>query len=364
MAINTAAIYAELKKINARTENNKFPSIPSPPFLQGLLFDCEMHTVKIEKFYIEVTEELDDKERLLRNMKTTVEIKKRQALIGNDAIKKLPTGKEREAAVDDLFEDNIKELLTLENDVASLNHLETIIRHVQSNLNRTNANVRMLAKLMEQQINRLNVGLPSDPETKDLLQGLGEVEKLEDEMDLDDVESSTESVMPIEDAGGSEATSALTTPTAEATTTSSTDDIDVTALFSSDDSDEDPNGDTEISEETTSEEAVPEQQAAQSKTAAEGAQINKGQPEEADESVTVMFDGGGLDIDDIDAGIKGSEPVKTTPAEQPKKTEEKALKETSPPPKAKEGKEASKDQSKAIKPAEDNIDIDDILNSM
>ena len=358
MAINTAAIYAEIKKINARTETMQFPAIPTPSFLQSLLFDCEMHTVKVEKFYIEVTEDLDNKERLFRNLKTEIEIKKRQALVSNESVKKLPTGKEREAFVDDLLESEHKNLLTLENEVASLGHLETIIRHVQSNLNRTNANVRMLAKLMEQQINRLNVGLPSDPETKDLLSSLGEAEKMEEnEMDLEDVESVTESVMPVEAAGGAEAMYSETTTEPAGT-------VDVTALFLDEDSVEDPNKeDNEPPVETLAEAPTQEQQAAQSKTAPEGAQNKKGQPEEADESVSVVFDGGGLDVEDIDASGEKA-PAKTTPVEQPKKPEEQI--KTAVPPKAKEEKAAPKDQKESAtnKVVEENIDIDDILNTM
>lgn len=165
-------------------------SIPSPLYIQEKIIECNDSQRKVEKYYIECTQLLSRKERLLRTEKLNIEVLRRQTLVNNEKIKKLPTGNEREAAVGELLEDKHYNLLEIENQVSALKDVLNAIKTVQRNLKATNMDVKVLVRVMEQQVNRLNMGSTEDKDVKELRKSFSEIDDLEksldDEINIDD----------------------------------------------------------------------------------------------------------------------------------------------------------------------------------
>lgn len=191
---NILSIYDKLLKLKIDLD---LESIPVPSYIQEKIIQCNEYQRRVERYFIEVTQFLSVKERMFRIEKLNIDMLRRQVLINNESIKKLPTGKEREAAVDEFLEDKYQELLKLENTVCALKDILSAVKTVQSNLKATNADIKVLVRVMEQQINRLNMGHPEDPEIKKLRKTFSELdayeksleEDLEEEIDTEDVES-------------------------------------------------------------------------------------------------------------------------------------------------------------------------------
>jgi len=189
MSVEPAVIYDELLAVKVELD---FEDDPRPSTLQDKIIECNGAMRKVEKRMIQVTRELAGREKDLKIEEARLEVKKRSLLINDPEIKKKPTGKEREAAADEMLEGDLKKLLDMGNAVAELHNLQSSIKLVHQNLKTTNSDIRTLMRIMEQQISRLNVGTRDDKEVKDLMDGLGEADELDGEMTLDDVESSAE----------------------------------------------------------------------------------------------------------------------------------------------------------------------------
>jgi hypothetical protein len=188
-AAKMSAIYDRL--LSLKIDLN-FNDVPTPAYIQDRLILCNEYQRVIEKFFIEVTRDLSKSDRLFRAEKLNIEVLKRQTLTNNERVKKLPTGKEREAAVDELLEPQYKNLLNLENESCSLHDLLSAVKAVQMNIKATNSDIKTLVKIMEQQIGRLNIGAVTDPEVRAFNKELAELDRMEEEMTAEDVESSEE----------------------------------------------------------------------------------------------------------------------------------------------------------------------------
>lgn len=184
-----AHIYDDLLKLDIQLN---FQDVPSPSYIQEQIIKCNSYQLKAERYFIEITRDLSIAERLYTTEKLNISTLRTSIITNDERIKKIPTGKEREAAADEMLEDNHRELLKLENDVNDLKAILSAIRQKQSTLRSTNSDIKSLQKLMEQQVNRLNIGHPDDPDVKDLSERFSEIDKLEEEFELDDVESSIE----------------------------------------------------------------------------------------------------------------------------------------------------------------------------
>lgn len=164
-------------------------NVPTPAYIQSKIIDCSDQQRKVEKYFLQIKRSTTLLEKRFRIKKVEIEVKKRDILTNNSQAKKIPTVKEREAYADGLLEDNISELLDLENDMNEHKSLLDSINLVLRNLKGTNSDIKSLVRIMEQQINRLNVGTHEDPEVSDLARGLEDLDSLEDEIDLDDADS-------------------------------------------------------------------------------------------------------------------------------------------------------------------------------
>lgn len=173
-------------------------NVPTPSYIQGKIIKCNDLQRQVEKHYLNIKRRTTLLEKNFRIKKVEVEIRKRDILTNNSKAKSLPTVKEREAFADGLLESVYTELLTLENDLNEFRSLLDSIKLVERNLKSTNSDIKALIRIMEQQIGRLNVGTHDDPEVSGLSRDLDDISDLEEEIDLDDVEESTEFVPPNE----------------------------------------------------------------------------------------------------------------------------------------------------------------------
>ena len=189
MNIEFGKIYDDL--LNLHISLN-FEDIPTPSYIQERIIECNNHQRKVEKYEVSVRRQLSQRQSAHNTEKFNVESKKRVLITNNDRIKRLPTGREREAAADEFLENENKELMLLENEVNELKNLLAAIKTVQSNLKTTNSDIKLLIRIMEQAINHLNIGQRDDKDVKELQAGFTYLEKLDDEITLDDVESSEE----------------------------------------------------------------------------------------------------------------------------------------------------------------------------
>lgn len=180
MSTNYSYIYDELLKLDI---NLSYDNIPSPQYIQEKIIQCNRYMAKVERFSIEISRALTTAERTFKIEKLNLEMLRRNTLTNNSAIQKAPTGKEREAAVDELLEDNHRELVKLENTVNDLKSIQSSIKLKYATLKLTNTDIRQLIKLMDQQINRLNIGHPDDPDIKELTQTYKEIDELEKQIE-------------------------------------------------------------------------------------------------------------------------------------------------------------------------------------
>jgi hypothetical protein len=180
MNSNYSYIYDELLKLDV---NISYEDIPNPRYLQEKIIQCNRFIAKTERFSIEINRALSTSEKAYKTEKLNLEMLRRNTLTNDIVIQKFPTGKEREAAVDEKLENNYKELLKLENTVNDLKAIQSSIKLKITTLRLANTDIKQLMKLMDQQINRLNIGHPDDPDMKDLTNTYKEIDDLEKEIE-------------------------------------------------------------------------------------------------------------------------------------------------------------------------------------
>jgi len=354
-----SVIYDDLLKVNISLD---FDNVPTPKYLQDKIFECSTAMHKVEKHAIESTREMSGKDKEYRLEKSKIEIKKREILTSNESVKKLPTGKERESAAEELLEDDYKNLLELETRLNELKNLLTAIKLVQQNLKGTNSDIKMLMKLMEQQINRLNIGLPDDPEMASLNKTFAEIDEMEEEMTLDDVESSEESIDSEDGQEDAEEETPEDTSDAddqvseESSVKSDSDDeedLDIASFLGEDATDFSSEDETK---ESAAEDAQEQEQVAQSEDSG-SEPLETGDTKGSEEAVEVEDSGDlNMDLGDLDLGNDTST---ETPVEESSEVliEEDKVEETESPPE--EENEVSISDTE-----EEGFDIEEILTSI
>lgn len=184
-------IYDELGKLTVALD---LDDDPTPNYIQNKLIECNDCQRRATRLNIEVTKALSHAERYYRVEKLKLEILRRETLTNNTSIKKIPTGKEREAAVDDILEDKHKMILDYQNKVNELTALADSVKEVQREIRGTNSDIKLLVKVMEESVKGLNIGSSEDPEIRNMKKDLAELEKLDEEITVEDVDSSEEYV--------------------------------------------------------------------------------------------------------------------------------------------------------------------------
>jgi hypothetical protein len=378
MSLDKAKIYADLSGIKTEINND---DCPSPSYIQECTFDRNQAERKVEKHYLAVKQELSQIRRLFKIEKFNFDARKRQALSNNEKIKKLPTGKERESACEELFEEDLRKILNLENDFNDLKDLMDAIVMVQGNLKNFAADIRVQLKVMENQVNRLNIGTREDPDVAELHRSLAEIDELEKEMTADDVDSSSESVQeePVDELITAEVTGEDTSSVADQGTSEQLVEDDTLSSFLVDDSSVEEDSD-QTEEDSASEEFTLVEDADAVSVPKDTGAPAKGSSKEKVKAPVTEFDLSDIGID-IDMGV--SEPMSTHNTET---TKQKITTTTEPPtaPKitpAEKKKEKSVSEKRKEAPSEPadiapvktsesakggitDIDLDDILTML
>ena len=115
--MDKARIYADLLKLDI---NISYQDVPTPSQIQSLIITCQEYQQKVEKHMLNISMELSTMENRLRIEQLNITRKRNDMLTNDESIRRLPSIKEREAAVDDQLEGEHKALIELENDVNSL----------------------------------------------------------------------------------------------------------------------------------------------------------------------------------------------------------------------------------------------------
>jgi hypothetical protein len=366
MPIDTGTIYDQILKLRLDLD---FEDIPTPAYLQEKILECSNAMRTIEKRIIEVTREFSIKERDLKLEQMRLEVKKRGLLVNDPVIKKIPTGKEREAAADEKLQADHERVLALENDVIELQNLLSSVRLVHQNLKTTNSDIRVLMRIMEQQIFKLNVGSRTDKEVSGLMAGLSEVEQLEDELTPDDVASSSEGIdLDKPDGLSEEATQIKTDPAPEEVGSESGDEVDSMASFLTDDPEEMGDQETTPAGDGEENDVGPAQSAV-------GKEVAKTKNSDPSTTEAAVKGGGGSVVTglEIDLGDVLDEPHAPSAAPPVAKSEGspsdvksgKVIIEKKEEAKPKAAVVAPVDKPPPKKgPEEAELDIDDILNSL
>jgi len=386
--VNFSDIYDKLLKLDVQLEDL---DNPSPSYINRKLTECAKKMSEVQMVYINQSRALTVAKRNLSIEKAELEILKRKALVNNEAIrKKYTTAKEREAAVDEMYEDNNQRISELENDVADFqNVLATIRTHIQL-LRARNSDIKTQARLTELQILKLNILPTDDPTIKEYARSLGELskleEKLDEEIDLDNVETVEESTKPediisdnidadIIDVIGSSAEENAPETNKLGQVQSTAEDIEIEGL-----SDVSASGKSEPSEDidmsplmdglddlpgvstlkaSTAVEVEEEESSTVATSIATEDEEDSGEKGDSiSDILSVLDEDGGLSQEDVKTSSDASE-TKAEVVAEPKK--EKASEKTAPT-KSQSTKEPVKEDSASV--SDSGIDLDDLLENL
>lgn len=223
MALEISRYYDELGKLDIELE---FHENPSPTYIQKKTVECNEKLRKSQKLYLEIERALTVAQRALYIESSQYNDQKKRVLTENEKIKKFPTIKEREAAVEEMFSDTLKRIAEFENDVMELERVENTIKSHQKFLRDVNANIKTQQRTMDVQLMRLNIVPRDHPDVVDLTEAMDAVDAMEKDMDSE-VESSEETVeldknitelsddVVVEEKGGQNNPTEVPSPTSE-----------------------------------------------------------------------------------------------------------------------------------------------------
>jgi hypothetical protein len=169
--------------------------------LQLKLISCNANQDILVKRITEVEPIVAKKQNEISTKKFALNARKQDIKANTANVKKLTTGKERDEAAEEILHNDYKELLNMENDLndwtVAKNALITTLRKLKT----TEQNIKLLKSMLDEQVNKLNIGSTGDPDVAHLQNSLSELDDLDSEVGLDDdVESSEEFIEDSEEA--------------------------------------------------------------------------------------------------------------------------------------------------------------------
>lgn len=188
-------IYDKLLTLDVKIEEQ---DIAPPSYINRKIAECGQKLGDVQKLFINSNRNYTLIRRNLNIDKSELEILKRKALTSNEKIRKLPSVKEREAAVDDLYEDKHREIAENEEMLNDYQNLLSALRAQIQLLRSKNSDLKTMARMTELNITKLN-NLPVDhADIRDFAKDLDNIKEVTDEIDVEDfsetVESSAEEV--------------------------------------------------------------------------------------------------------------------------------------------------------------------------
>jgi hypothetical protein len=204
MTINRDKIRADLLKFQTDCHLNDLNvTIPDPRKIQTKLIECYDYQRKTSIYYNQIRPVITAMKNQLEIEKFNLNVKRRDILTNVDKVKDMPSAKERELATEALLEVENKILLELQNQINVYEDLFDAANMTLKQLKSAEQDVKLLIRVMENQLDKLNVGTVDDTEIKGLTQNLSDLDKmanLSDEIGLDDDVESSEDHLQIEEA--------------------------------------------------------------------------------------------------------------------------------------------------------------------
>ena len=189
-------IYDRLLEMKMEIE---YQSNPNPSYINGQITSCHRFIQEVENFSIQISKEVSVHQRAVNNKMSEYESKKHDLMVNNMDVVNLPSIKDREAKVNTILKDDIDTIRKYQNELSDLNNLAKAVALKQRNLNRANADIKMLLRVMESQIklstplagssavDSLNAELAKSNLSKDDIFDEAETVKAENADELDDL---------------------------------------------------------------------------------------------------------------------------------------------------------------------------------
>jgi len=195
-----SATYDRLLTLDVHIDGH---DVAPPSYINRKIAECGQKLGQVQKIFIKSNRSYTVIRRNLNIDKSELEILKRKALTSSEKIKKLPSIKEREAAVDDLYEDKHRAIAEAEEKINDYQNLLSALRAQIQLLRSKNSDLKTMARMTELNITKLN-NLPIDhADIKDFANDLADIKEVTDEIDVEDfdetVESSAEEIDKTED---------------------------------------------------------------------------------------------------------------------------------------------------------------------
>jgi hypothetical protein len=159
-------IYDRLLDIKMSIE---IQTVPNPRYINEKIGECRRYIEEVEKFMFQVSREFSVIQQALNNSTAEYETKKETLLTKDEAIKGLPSIKDREAKANSLLKEETNRIRGYQNESNDLNNLLRAINLKMKNLNGANADIKMQLRIMESQI-KLNSGPGTDVAMKSLME--------------------------------------------------------------------------------------------------------------------------------------------------------------------------------------------------
>ena len=165
--------------------------------LQMKLLSCNANQDTVVTHLTRIEPLIAKQENSIANKKFELSTRKQDIKTNVENVKKLPTGKERDEAAEEMLHTDYKELLAMDNYLNTLKMVRSALTATLRKLKTTEQNIKLLKSMLDEQVNKLSVGSDGDPDVAHLQKSLSELDnlddQLEDEIGLDDdVEDSEE----------------------------------------------------------------------------------------------------------------------------------------------------------------------------
>lgn len=193
-------IYDKLLTLDVHIDEQ---DVAPPSYINRKIAECGQKLGQVQKLFINSNRNFTLIRRNMNIDKSELEILKRKALTSNEKIRKLPSVKEREAAVDDIYEDKHREIAENEEKINDYQNLLSALRSQIQLLRSKNSDLKTMARMTELNITKLN-NLPIDhADIRDFAKDLASIKEVTEEIDVEDfdetVESSAEEIDTSED---------------------------------------------------------------------------------------------------------------------------------------------------------------------
>lgn len=142
-------IYSRLMAIDFKIDSKV---IPDPGYINRKISECHMFIGEVEKFFLQVSQELALSERALNNARGKYESDKERLLTNDESIRTLPNIRDREARANSQLRDVLNDIQNYKNEVSDLTILQKAIALKSRNLMMGNNSIKSQIRTLESQV--------------------------------------------------------------------------------------------------------------------------------------------------------------------------------------------------------------------